>query len=235
MWRESESIIDELLQRYDKLLARVDDWFAACLSRYPDAIVCGLGCSACCRGLFDISLLDAWVLRRGFDGLSEEVRSAVLSRAKERIGRIREEWPEFALPFILNRRPEEEWDQVDDEAPCVLLNADGLCLVYEHRPLTCRLHGLPQVDISGEVMDEEWCSMNFPGHDPLALTELRGAFAELFRQEAFLLGEFNVVATGFPTAQLATLIPAALLIDFPFTHTGRQRQSVPSLFPQVPE
>jgi Fe-S-cluster containining protein len=207
--------MEEILASYRDLLAEVDRWFASCLSRFPDDIACGRGCSSCCRGLFDITLLDAHFLRRGFDQLPEEIRRAVFDRAGKCLSTVREIWPEFAPPFILNNHPEEEWRQIMpevDTTPCVLLGSDGLCLIYDYRPLTCRLHGLPQIDSSGEVMDDVWCSLNFTGRDPLLLTGLRADFAELYRRETVLLGKFNALVAGSPTAQLDTLIPAAVLV-----------------------
>jgi Fe-S-cluster containining protein len=209
--------MDDLLERYGKLLARVDDWFSDCLSRFPDEIACGRGCAACCRGLFDITLLDALFLRRGFDKLPEEDRLDLLCRAEKRLSSIRGIWPEFAPPFILNDRPEEEQAAVmseEDEIPCLLLGADGLCLLYDYRPMTCRLHGVPLIDLSGEVMENAWCTLNFPSQDPQTAMGLRGDFEEIFRTETILVAEFNELLTGIPTTQLDTLVPAALLIDF---------------------
>jgi Fe-S-cluster containining protein len=204
--------MEEILASYRDLLAEVDRWFAACLSRFPDDIACGRGCSSCCRGLFDITLLDAHFLRRGFDQLPEEVRRDVFDRAGKCLSTVREIWPEFAPPFILNNHSEEEWVQLDNETPCVLLGSDGRCLLYDYRPLTCRLHGLPLLDLSGEMLDDLWCTLNFPEQNPLILPELRGNFTELFHRETVLLGEFNALVAGSPTAQLDTLIPAALLV-----------------------
>lgn len=206
--------MEELLERYTKLLAKVDDWFSACLSLLPDAISCRQGCSHCCRGLFDITLLDAALLKTGFNLLPQAVQAAITEKAAVRVKGVQEIWPEFVPPFLLNVRPEEEWPEVlveDDETPCVLLGSGGLCLVYDHRPLTCRLHGLPQVDVAGEIMDDAWCSLNFQLQDPLVLAGLRGDFINIFRKETTLLAEFNALVTGFPTAQFDTLIPAVLL------------------------
>jgi hypothetical protein len=63
-------------------------------------------------------------------------------------------------------------------------------------------------------MDDEWCTLNFNGQDPLVLTGLRGDFAEIFRRETVLLGVFNALVAGSPTAQLDTLIPAAFLVQY---------------------
>ena len=59
--------MNNLLDRYGALLGEVDVWFQTCSLRYPEQIVCRQGCSSCCRGLFDITLLDALYLKRGFD------------------------------------------------------------------------------------------------------------------------------------------------------------------------
>lgn len=216
--------MDELLSQYRRLLAEVDRWFASCLERFPDDIACARGCSSCCRGLFDITLLDAALLRSGFDLLPAEQRTALAALAASRIGSVRTVWPAFAPPYLLNDYPEEERPHVmpeDDETPCVLLDSGGFCILYEHRPLTCRLHGLPMVDRSGEVLHDEWCTLNFTGSDPLAETGLRGEFAELIREETALLGRFNLLVAGAPTAQLDTLIPAVLLENL-FIHEAHE-------------
>jgi hypothetical protein len=63
-----------------------------------------------------------------------------------------------------------------------------------------------------EVKGNTWCSLNFLSQDPLVLPGLRGDFAEIFRRKTILLREFSVFVVGLPTAQLHTLISAALLI-----------------------
>jgi Fe-S-cluster containining protein len=97
----------------------------------------------------------------------------------------------------------------------VLLDSEGHCLVYEHRPMTCRLHGLPLIDISGEVMHDEWCTENFRGANPLTLAEgLKGDFDRFFREEVKLDRELSQQLFGTIIYELDTVIPAALLIDF---------------------
>lgn len=210
--------MDELLTQYRDLLAKVDRWFASCLERFPADIACTVGCSGCCRGLFDITLLDAALLRSGFDRLPEEMRSEISSRALNRIEGIRSLWPNFSPPYLLNDYPEEEWSRVmpeEDGTLCVLLDGDGRCLLYDCRPLTCRLHGLPMVDLSGEILHDEWCTLNFTGRDPLAEPVLRDTFSTLVEEETSLISRFNLLLTGHSTAELDTIIPAALLTGGP--------------------
>lgn len=213
-----ERSLDDLLDEYGRLLERVDRWFARCRAGQPaGAIRCADGCSDCCRGLFDITLLDAALLKRGFDRLPTATKKAVLARVQDRLTLIRAVWPDFSSPYILNYRPEEEWDDVmpdDDETPCPLLDEEGRCLVYGSRPMTCRLHGIPLVDTDGEVFHDEWCTRNFEGMDPLAMAELRDEFRRLFQEELELFRRFTARLLGEEMSELDTLIPTALLMDF---------------------
>lgn len=206
----------EILVRYRELLVEVDTWFAQCSLVAGTQITCQRGCSACCRGLFDITLLDAWLVRAGFETLHTADKQRITALCQKRIDTIRDIWPDFNQPYLLNAYPEEAWDPVmpeDDERPCPLLRHDGVCMVYDSRPMTCRLNGIPMVDISGEVLFDEWCSLNFTQIDPLLMNELRFGFNELFTQEQLLFREFTRRLFGKPFNELDTVIPAAILID----------------------
>ena len=207
----------EILHSYGKLLQTVEEWFRRSVEQTGASVACRSGCSECCRALFDITLLDACYLKSGFDKLSSIQKEAALARAKDRLFLLQSAWPEFDAPYLLNHRPDEEWAQLmpeDDETPCALLDSDGRCLVYEHRPMTCRLHGMPLVDVSGEVFFEEWCSLNFVGEDPLQREDLRWEFDRLFSDELQLFRKFTEQLLGIPVNELDTFIPTALLIDF---------------------
>ena len=209
--------MEKILKRHEALLARVGDWFARSMALYPEKIACVSGCSSCCRALFDITLLDAYYLKVGFDALPEKTREGVLVKCRERLRSMRLDWPEFDLPYLLNYRPEEEWETLmpeEDETSCVLLGEDGRCLVYGSRPMTCRLHGIPLIDSGGEVMHDDWCTMNFVDDDPLQLSGLRADFDEMLRQEVSIFRDFTGAFLQKRMSELDTFIPTALLIDF---------------------
>lgn len=207
-----------LLGRYRELLKEVDDWFTHCSLVSGYSMTCQRGCSACCRGVFDITLLDAFLLRSGFDRLPVSVQMVVRKRSMSQLETIRDSiWQDFSPPWLLNSYPEETWSAAmpdEDETPCSLLGDNGLCLVYDSRPMTCRLHGLPMIDTSGEVLFDEWCSLNFTTEDPLRMDTLRAPFNDIFKQEQLLFREFTSRLLGHTFNELDTLIPAATLINF---------------------
>lgn len=209
--------MDTILKEYGELLASVDQWFGRCSAHAGGQITCNIGCSGCCRGLFDITLLDAFYLKNGFDALDAATREHVLLKCRQRFLLFKDFWPEFDAPYILNYRPEEEWEILmpeEDETPCPLLGDDGKCLVYLHRPMTCRLHGVPLIDVSGDEFYDEWCTLNFTGKDPLCDIGLRGEFDLTFRKELRLFRRFTEKLLGRQFNELDTFIPTALLIDF---------------------
>ena len=208
--------MSELLDRYGALLLEVDNWFQRCLEQHPDLIACRNGCSECCRGLFDITLLDALYLRRGFDALPEPLKTGLVQASFRRLEQLTNENPAFEEPWLLNSIPESDWDALmpeEDETPCLLLSKTGGCLVYEHRPMTCRLNGIPLIDVSGEELFDEWCTLNFTEEDPRALTELRFGFTDLFSRELLLFQELVHRLTGSIRNEVDLFIPAAIVMD----------------------
>ena len=79
--------------------------------------------------------------------------------------------------------------------------------------MTCRLNGIPLIDITGEELFDEWCTLNFTDCDPLQLKELRHSFTDLFAQELLLFREMTRRLLGEPISELDTLIPAAVCVD----------------------
>src|ERR1051326_4023280 len=61
----------------------IDEWFKRIRERYETHMLCGKGCSACCHGLFDISLADAVDVAKGFRELLPEQQKRIHSRAAD--------------------------------------------------------------------------------------------------------------------------------------------------------
>ena len=213
-----KSRLRRTLADYRALLKEVDGWFAGCLAAPlgTERIACRRGCNECCRGLFDITLLDAFLIQEAVKDLEKAVGAEVRRRAALRLPELKRLWPDLAPPYLLNTLPKEEWMEMpeDDAIPCPLLGEDGFCLIYEARPMTCRLHGLPHVDLSGVIFLDSWCSRNFNGEDPLADPSLRWVFREAFAREASLVRELSEILTGIPRSEMDTFIPLVLLTDY---------------------
>jgi len=162
-------------ETYRDLLQQLDRWFEAARSRHGDVIPCRSGCTACCHGLFDISVADQLLLRETIAVLPPGVRAGILARAERLLDRLQAVAPEWGPPWDIAAIGEERFDEIClalHDAPCPLLGPEGGCEAYAGRPLVCRLIGLPMLTAGGDVL-ENACPIQeqFPGYhalDPLA-------------------------------------------------------------------
>jgi Fe-S-cluster containining protein len=113
-------------------------------------LACRPGCTQCCHGVFAISQLDAIRLRHGLEELAQmdPVRAAaVLDRARLSVARLSPEFPGDPATGILAESAadfDERFEAFANDEPCPVLDPEtGLCDLYEARPMTCRLFGLP--------------------------------------------------------------------------------------------
>jgi Fe-S-cluster containining protein len=128
------------------LAVKTDDWFkranAALLSQVP----CHAGCSYCCIGPFPITQLDVSLLQEGLQRLTPDRRAYIEGRAAEQVSVLESAQPKLKESPYLDRWPDSDIDRLVNEfhdCPCPALDEDGLCTLYEHRPLTCRSMGIP--------------------------------------------------------------------------------------------
>lgn len=143
---------------YRRLLRRVDSWYGRVKRSHADKVPCAVGCRDCCLGLFDVTLADRDLLRAGLETLEPAVRRDIEARAQAILDQLRQWFPR--LGDTLEGLSEEEVDEICDWAgsvECPVLGKANECRLYDFRPLTCRLHGVPVIDRSGEPLHEEGC------------------------------------------------------------------------------
>ena len=144
---------------YKELLAGVDAWYRSVQASHPADVPCTKGCRECCIGLFDVSLADRDLLREGLAQADPAVRRDIRSRAEALVEQLRALRPD--LGDTLDGMSPEEIDLLCDEAgeiECPVLGPDGDCRLYAHRPLTCRMSGVPVVDLTGKAVFPEGCA-----------------------------------------------------------------------------
>lgn len=157
--------------QYQALLQRLDRWFDDTARRHPGVLPCRAGCSACCHGPFDISVADVLLLREGLAVLPPETRALVQQKGQRLLGLMQEAVPEWRPPWDVAALDEERFDGMTEALaaePCPLLDEAGSCRVYAHRPLVCRLIGLPMLTEEGELL-ENACPIqdDFPAYASL--------------------------------------------------------------------
>lgn len=120
----------------------------ACADQFPAEVGCKAGCSDCCHAMFDLSLVEAMYINRKFNECFDfgAQRSAILEAAGEadrRATRLKRHYYQRARQGASDEEIMREAGR--DRIRCPLLGRDDTCLMYEFRPVTCRLYGVPTV------------------------------------------------------------------------------------------
>lgn len=132
-------------ERYEALAREIDQVVERVGAEHGQRIACTPGCSDCCHALFDLTLVEAMYLNAKFnERYSGQSRSDLLTRADEadrKAYRVKRE--AFRLSRDGARTTEILEYMAKARVRCPLLDDDDRCALYEHRPLTCRLYGIP--------------------------------------------------------------------------------------------
>ncbi len=121
--------------RFHQLAAEADGLFARVARENPDLVRCRPGCDDCCRAVFLVSAVEGLVVARAVKDLPRQKRRLIERQAEKAAAKYEALFGPAAAridPGALSR------ERID----CPLL-VKGRCAVYEHRPITCRVYGVP--------------------------------------------------------------------------------------------
>lgn len=143
-------------EEYRALVAKVEAFTSAAFARRRADMACRSGCDGCCMVWLTVSPVEAAEVARGIAALDAPSRR----RLAERGARERDRERSGQSP-----------------ARCAMLEDDGRCLIYAHRPLVCRTQGhallyppgvIPEAAVRARTARGEitHCPLNFTGEAP---------------------------------------------------------------------
>ncbi|MCL2122568.1 MAG: YkgJ family cysteine cluster protein [Desulfovibrionaceae bacterium] len=146
------SSLEPIFARYELLCVEADKLFAQVHRLHADCVTCSVGCSDCCHAVFDLPLVEALYLNRQFHRATTfgARHSAIIHAAGDAdrlAARVKRKLYNISKDGNTRRVME---DAARTRIRCPLLDAEDRCRLYEHRPVTCRLYGVP-VAIAGEA------------------------------------------------------------------------------------
>jgi Fe-S-cluster containining protein len=134
--------LDPYFNLYLEVVKEADAAFVRVSQEYGDLVKCRPGCNDCCYAVFKMEPVEAAYLSCMFyQLLPRKERREILKKADKALARLagiesrlrNSEAVDFADPFLVLSRERVE---------CPLL-AQGKCALYPHRPITCRIYGIP--------------------------------------------------------------------------------------------
>lgn len=138
--------LSPVFEKYEALRRSVDDLFAQFNREFKAEVKCVEGCSDCCHAIFDLSLVEAMYINKKFIEKFDAGpdRSMILELADQA---DRQAYKFKRKVFKESKEGRDSNELVAEAARqrirCPLLDDAGLCRIYEARPLTCRVYGVP--------------------------------------------------------------------------------------------
>lgn len=155
---------------YEKLSETADQVFNRVKEEHSECVKCKTGCSDCCYALFDLTLIEALYINHHFNRLFQGKEKADLIETAGRIDREIYRIKNRAYKEYKDGKKEEDilMEMAQKKVRCPLLNDRKLCELYEFRPITCKLYGIPTsingightCGISGFVEGQQYPTIN---------------------------------------------------------------------------
>jgi Fe-S-cluster containining protein len=199
-------------EKYEKLLKEIEAAVDRLRGQYPEEVHCSEQCSDCCYAVFDLSLIEAVYINYGFfKKISKEKQDAILDRADQTdrlYYRLKRK-----IHNLMTREGKSEGEILtllaEERIRCPFLNEKDLCDLYEHRPITCRVYGLPTA-IQGRACTCGKSGFKTGGAYPTIF--LDRIQERLFHLSRDLLEEIE--SKDYPLADRLVPLSNALLTDF---------------------
>jgi Fe-S-cluster containining protein len=138
-------------KKYEAVVAMADAAFDKINACHPECVKCKIKCSDCCYALFDLTLIEAIYInhkiREKFSGEKKSKLDEKSNQADRAVFKLKKK----AFNELKSGKSEDEIISglSEKRIRCPLLNESDCCDLYDFRPITCRLYGIP-VAIAGE-------------------------------------------------------------------------------------
>jgi len=194
-----------LLEPYNSIVQKADQGFQRMESEFADCIKCEPHCADCCHAVFGLFLIEAVFLIHDFDQLGAVERMAALKRAQEADREL--EVLERTLKEFEGDPQMSAYSMAKARIRCPLLADDNECIMYPHRPITCRVYGIPTMiqgvprvcGKAGFKKDQSYPTFNIDGvhrelHE-LSKEVLKAAGVKDPEKASFLISVSKVIKT----------------------------------------
>jgi Fe-S-cluster containining protein len=132
-------------RQYEEIVAMADTVFERVKKEHTECVTCKTECSDCCFALFDLGLIEGFYINyqfnKKFKGKEKDRFVDKLNRADREVHRIKKK---AHKDLEAGKKEEDILKEIAEKRiRCPLLNEQNLCDMYECRPITCRLYGIP--------------------------------------------------------------------------------------------
>lgn len=131
--------------KYESLVKQVDDVFKQVNGEFSDEVKCDNGCSDCCYAIFDLTFIEALYLKQKFnEQFKGKIKHEVITEASDTDRKIYKMKKQIAQNVKTEQSDLEIIGRLSREkVKCPLLDENKKCMMYDNRPIACRVSGIP--------------------------------------------------------------------------------------------
>jgi len=131
--------------KYEALVQMVDAVFERVKKDFPKEVFCREKCSDCCYAIFDLTLIEALYLNDRFLNKFSGKEKNDIYEIADKTDRVLTKMKRDAFKEVKNGASELDivGKMSQERVRCPLLGENNLCLMYDQRPITCRVYGIP--------------------------------------------------------------------------------------------
>ena len=203
--------------QYEALVQMMDGIFDRVKNEYPKEVFCREKCSDCCYAIFDVTLIEALYLKdkflEKFSGKAKEDIIQIADKTDRALVKMKRE----AYKKVQNGAEQLEIiaEMSQQRVRCPLLGEDNLCVMYDNRPITCRVYGIPtstagQSHICGRT--------NFKQGDSYPTLNMDKIYTQLQLLSAHLVKDINT--EKIKMHEMLIPVSMALVTDFSEEYLG---------------
>jgi Fe-S-cluster containining protein len=205
-------MIENLFLQYTEISRKADILFKTIQEKYPASVKCRVHCCDCCHAIFGVFPIEAAHVNYHFNRLERKARRDALRRAekaeadmlkvKDRL-KVFEEDPKMKV-FGLGKQ----------RVRCPLLQDSEECVLYENRPIICRVYGVPYTLRKGKKELSYVCGIsNFEEKASYPAVKLDNIYQQLVKLSTDMMTEAGYLN---PAAKANLMLPLARILRMPF-------------------
>ncbi|NWF52183.1 MAG: YkgJ family cysteine cluster protein [Nitrospirae bacterium] len=190
-------MIDNLFSRYELEARKADYLFKTIQEKYPMSVRCRIRCCDCCYAVFGVFPIEAAYINYHFNHLERKIKRDVLRKAEKadiEILKVRDK-----LRNTFNDKPEVQiYGLGKHRIMCPFLTEKDECILYEKRPIICRIYGVPYSLNDGKKEKSYVCGISgFDTNVSYSTVKLYKIYGQLYKFSEELLSK-----GGTPIAKL---------------------------------
>jgi len=205
-------MINDLFSQYVNVARKADILFKTIQEKYPLSVRCKIHCCDCCYAIFGVFPIEAAFINYHFTRLDRKIKRNVLRRAEK--AEVEMLKAKDKMKVFENDSKMKVFGLGKQRVRCPLLQDSEECVLYEKRPIICRIYGVPY-SLKKENKEISYvCGISdFQEKVTYPTVKLDNLYQELVRLSTELLTEAGYLN---PAAKANLMLPLARILRMPF-------------------